>query len=395
MGRNLSPIELRQGPGLDTARVSRRVVVSAAAGAVLGGMPWIAKAQSGPLRVGATFDNSGVEKPNGQGLYQGAMAYFNAVNRTGGIHGRHIEVVVADDEFKAAQAKENAQKFAANANIIALLHPQGTRQTTEIMGAVKDLPIVGPNTGATALHKSGASNVFWVRTNYDIEVERLVRFADTLGLRRIALVYPNDPFGLAVLESFRAAMSRRALEPLGIASTPNTASLEVQPAAKQLAAMKAQVLIMSLAGTMPAMHQAYRAAGGAAMCFGLSVSGSAGNINKLSQSKDKDHPIFSVVVPAPNAQRFEVVRRYHRDMQASGFDSKSLLSLEGYVDARVLVEGMRHAGPKIDRESLIAGLEGLSDLDLGGVRLRYGKGNRQGNTYTDVVTVDSTGQLKS
>ena len=373
--------------------LTRRSVLGAT-GLALTGAPWVARGQTSQvIRIGATFDNSGVEKPNGQGLHQGAMAYFNAVNKAGGIHGKRIEVVVADDQFKADQARDNARKFADDASIIALVHPQGTRQTGEIMKAVKSLPIIGPNTGATALHKSGANNVFWVRTNYDIEVDRLVRFADTLGLKRIALAYPNDPFGLAVLDSFRAALARRGLEPIGLASTPNTASMEVEAAATQLAKMPAQVLIMSLAGTMPALHKAYRKAGGAAVCLGLSVSGSASNITQLAQSHSK--PIFSVIVPAPNARRHALVRRYQHDMQVSGFDGKSLLSLEGYVDAAVLVEGLRRAGPKADRESLIAGLEGLSELDLGGVRLRYGRGNREGNTYTDIVTVDESGRLKS
>ena len=373
--------------------LTRRSVLGAT-GLALTGAPWVARSQTSQvIRIGATFDNSGVEKPNGQGLHQGAMAYFNAVNKAGGIHGKRIEVVVADDQFKADQARDNARKFADDASIIALVHPQGTRQTGEIMKAVKSLPIIGPNTGATALHKSGANNVFWVRTNYDIEVDRLVRFADTLGLKRIALAYPNDPFGLAVLDSFRAALARRGLEPIGLASTPNTASMEVEAAATQLAKMPAQVLIMSLAGTMPALHKAYRKAGGAAVCLGLSVSGSASNITQLAQSHSK--PIFSVIVPAPNARRHALVRRYQHDMQVSGFDGKSLLSLEGYVDAAVLVEGLQRAGPKADRESLIAGLEGLSELDLGGVRLRYGRGNREGNTYTDIVTVDESGRLKS
>ena len=373
--------------------LTRRSVLGAT-GLALTGAPWVARSQTSQvIRIGATFDNSGVEKPNGQGLHQGAMAYFNAVNKAGGIHGKRIEVVVADDQFKADQARDNARKFADDASIIALVHPQGTRQTGEIMKAVKSLPIIGPNTGATALHKSGANNVFWVRTNYDIEVDRLVRFADTLGLKRIALAYPNDPFGLAVLDSFRSALARRGLEPIGLASTPNTASMEVEAAATQLAKMPAQVLIMSLAGTMPALHKAYRKAGGAAVCLGLSVSGSASNIMQLAQSHSK--PIFSVIVPAPNARRHALVRRYQHDMQVSGFDGKSLLSLEGYVDAAVLVEGLRRAGPKADRESLIAGLEGLSELDLGGVRLRYGRGNREGNTYTDIVTVDESGRLKS
>lgn len=376
----------------DGRGVSRRNVIKAA-GAVALAAPWVARAQSGPLRIAATFANSGVEQPNGQGLFQGAQACFNAINKAGGIHGRQLELVMADDAFKPAQALENARKFAGDANVLALIHPQGTRQTTEIMNGVKNLPVIGPNTGATALHKRGAGNVFWVRTNYDVEVERLVRFADTLGLRQMALVYPNDPFGLSVLDGFNSALERRNIKAVGVASTPGTASLDVQAAAKHLAGLPAQVLIMSLVGTLPAFHSAYREAGGTAIAFGLSVGGSATNLASMRNTAAR--PIFSVVLPAPNAERFDLARRYRADMRASGFEGESLVSLEGYTDALVLAEGLRRAGPKVDRDSLTAGLETMTDYDLGGLRMRFGKGQREGNTYTDVVMVGSDGRLMS
>ena len=371
----------------------RHWLATAGATAVALGAPWVARAQSQTLKVAATFANTGVEGFNGQGLHQGAKAYFDAVNRAGGINGRHIELLAADDEFNAAKARDNARKFAADANVLALIHPQGTRQTGEIMQAIKDLPVIGPNTGAAALHRSGARNVFWVRTNYDLEVERLVRMADNLGLNKLGLVYPDDPFGQAVLESFNIALAKRKIEAVGVASTPGTASLEVGPAAAKLAKLPVQVLVMSLAGATPAFYSAYRNAGGASMCFGLSVGGTANNVAQLA--KGVTRPTFSVVVPAPNANKFELVRHYRRDMQAAGYEGESLVSLEGYVDALVLAEGLRRAGPKPDRESLTAGLEGLSNFDIGGLRLNFGKGVREGNTYTDIVSIGADGRLIS
>ena len=383
----------KTGNELTATATRRRWLATAGAGAVALGAPWVARAQSQTLKVAATFANTGVEGFNGQGLHQGAKAYFDAVNRAGGINGRHIELLAADDEFNAAKARDNARKFAADANVLALIHPQGTRQTGEIMQAIKDLPVIGPNTGAAALHRSGARNVFWVRTNYDLEVERLVRMADNLGLNKLGLVYPDDPFGQAVLESFNIALAKRKIEAVGVASTPGTASLEVGPAAAKLAKLPVQVLVMSLAGATPAFYSAYRNAGGASMCFGLSVGGTANNVAQLA--KGMTRPTFSVVVPAPNANKFELVRHYRRDMQAAGYEGESLVSLEGYVDALVLAEGLRRAGPKPDRESLVAGLEGLSNFDIGGLRLNFGKGVREGNTYTDIVSIGADGRLIS
>ena len=182
--------------------------------------------------------------------------------------------------------------------------------------------------------------------------------------------YPNDPFGQSVLDGFNAALARRNIEAVGVASTPGTASLDVEPAAKALAKMPAQVLIMSLVGTLPKFHEAYRAAGGTAISFALSLGGSAPNL--AAMAKQPERPIFSVIVPAPNAERFELARRYRADMRGSEFTGESLVSLEGYANARVLAEGMRRAGPKLDRETEQALWQRLSasrnSFDIAGTR---------------------------
>ena len=43
----------------------------------------------------------------------------------------------------------------------------------------------------------------------------------------------------------------------------------------------------------------------------------------------------------------------------------------------------------------MAGLESLSNFDIGGVRLNFGKTVREGNSYTDTVTIDGSGRLIS
>jgi branched-chain amino acid transport system substrate-binding protein len=153
-------------------------------------------AQARTLRVASTFDNSGVEKANGSGAHRGASAYFNALDRSGGIGGAKVELLMADDQFKPDLAKQNALA------LLALLSPLGTRQTAAMMEAVTSMAIVGPITGTAGLRKSSPPTVFWVRGSYDVEVEKLIATAATLGQQRIAFVYPNDPLGKSVLAGF-------------------------------------------------------------------------------------------------------------------------------------------------------------------------------------------------
>jgi len=103
----------------------------------------------------------------------------------------------------------------------------------------------------------------------------------------------------------------------------------------------------------------------------------------------------ATVVPSPFATKYEFVRRYQADMLASGFKEFSLPSLEGYLDAAVLAEGLRRAGPSPTRASVIAGLERIESYDLGGVKINFGHGNREGNQFVDVAVIGADGRLIS
>lgn len=378
------------------ALLPRRRALSLLAGsacAAIGVATRRAHAQGRQIRIGVTLDNSGVEKANGSGLFQGSSAYFAALNKAGGVHGVPVELVLADDQFKPDLAKANAQKFAADASVLAIVHPLGTRQTAAVMEAAPEMPIVGPNTGTTGLRKKQSPNTYWVRANYDQEVDKLVTTAMAQGFENIGLVHPNDPLGQSVLAAFNASLAKHKLQSGIVATTPNTTSSEVEPAALAIAKAAPQVVIMGLAGTAPAFVRALRKTGSQSNCYGLSITASAASIQELGAlSRGLG---FSIVVPSPFAAKFEIVRRYQADMAALGASDFSLPSLEGYIDARVLAEGLLRAGPGASRASLAAALERIEGFDLGGMRISYGRGNREGSHFVDVAVVGSNGKIIS
>ncbi|MFC6284734.1 MULTISPECIES: ABC transporter substrate-binding protein [Polaromonas] len=350
-------------------------------------------AQPRTLRIGSTFDDSGAEKANGNGNFRGASAYFNAINKTGGIGGAKVELVMADDQFKPDIAKKNALAFQGDPSILAMLNPLGTRQTAAIMETVQDMAIVGPNTGTAGLHKSSPPNVFWIRASYDAEVEKLIRTAVTLGMTKIGIVYPKDPLGASVLAGFQKAMADVKLEPVILATTPGTASTEVEPAAQAIAKVQPQMVVMVLGGIAPLFLKALRAAGGTSTIYGLSISASPANITAMGDSGRGLG--FAMVVPSPFATKNELVRRYQLDMAASGWSDYSTPTLEGYANARVLAEGLRRAGAKVTRASLITALDSITGFNLGGMTISFGNGNRNGGNFVDVGVLGAGGRLVS
>jgi ABC-type branched-subunit amino acid transport system substrate-binding protein len=373
-------------------RLTRRRVLESLAGAAFIGIAAQRARGVRPLRVAATLDLSNVEKVNGAALHQGASACVRALNEAGGVNGAPVELVVADDRFDPAATRRNALAFQADGSILALLHPQGTRQTGALMEAVHDMAVVGPNTGAVALRRRDAANVFWVRANYASEVEKLVATARTLGIARIGMVHANDPFGQSLLDAFNGACAKLGVKPAVVATTPSTTSLEVDAAAERIAEAAPQVVVVGLAGTAPALVRALRRRGYVSTIYGISVGASAANIAAFA---DLARGLaFSIVVPSPYAAKHEIVRRYQADLRAAGIGDYSLPSLEGYINARVLVEGLRRAGANPTRESLLAALGRLS-LDLGGMRIDFQNGRREGGSFVDLAVIGVNGRLLS
>jgi branched-chain amino acid transport system substrate-binding protein len=369
----------------------RDILVTLGSGAAALAVP--AFAQSRSIRLGSTFDNSGVEKANGSGCYRGAQAYFNAINKTGGINGSKVELIMADDQFKPDVAKSNAQAFEADRSILGLLTPLGTRQTAAVMEVAAGMAIVGPNTGTAGLRKNSPPNVFWVRASYDQEVEKLIKTAVTLGTTKVGIVYPNDPLGKGVFAAFERSMAAARLTPAVVATTPGTTSNEVEPAADAIAKAAPQTVIMVLAGVAPLFVKALRARGATSSIYGMSISASASNIEALGALGRGLG--FAIVVPSPFAPKNDIVRRYQTDMAASGWSDYSLPTLEGYINARITAEALRKAGPGVTRDSLIASLEKIESLDLGGIRIGYGPGNRIGSTFVDVAVIGAGGRMMS
>jgi branched-chain amino acid transport system substrate-binding protein len=177
------------------------------------------------------------------------------------------------------------------------------------------------------------------------------------------------------------------------ATVPGSGSREVEPAARAIAKAAPRVVIMGLAHAAPVFVRALRAAGGRCAVFGLSAGLTPANLQALD---DVSRGLtFSIVVPSPFVTRHEIVRRYRTHMREFGSGDYSLAGLEGYVNALVLTEGLRRAGRAPSRAAVLAALESIESLDLGGMRVGFGKGQREGSSFVDVAVIGEGGAILS
>jgi branched-chain amino acid transport system substrate-binding protein len=354
-------------------------------------------ARSSDLVIGQVAPLSGVLASTGAQMVVGGGIYFEHVNAKGGIHGRAIRHLVVDDGYKVDETVRVTREVLANPEVLALFGFAGTANVGKLLseGVLEQggAALVAPYTGGENLRTPFNPWIFHLRAGYADETEHMVQQATTLGLNRIAVMYQDDGFGQAGLEGVRKALARRSL-PLSVAAGYERNTDKVEDAARKIKDSDAQAILMiSVNKPTAAFVKRYRELGGGAQLYNISVVDPA-EIVKLAGLRNAHGLGISQVVPYPYTPRLAAVREYQELLKRHAPDQQiNYTSFEEFLGAKVLVEGLRRAGPNPTRARVLAALETMSTFDLGGISVGYSPQNRVGSRYVEVTVIGSTGKL--
>jgi len=340
---------------------------------------------------------TGVLASTGKQMVLGGQIYFSHVNDTGGVHGQKIRVLVADDGYKVEETVRLTREALANPEVVALYGFAGTSNVGKLLtdGVLNQggAALVAPYTGGEPLRSPFNPWIFHVRAGYADETEHMVQQATTLGMTRIAVMYQDDGFGKAGLEGVQKALAKRKLT-LSVAAPYERNTDNVDEAVKLVKASDAQAVIMiSVNRPTSAFIKRYREAGGGAQLYNISVVDPA-EIVRLAGLKNAHGLGVSQVVPYPFTPSLPVVREYQALLKkyAPG-ELVNYTSFEQFLGAKVLVEGLRRAGPQPTRAQVVKALESMGRFDLGGTLVGYSADNRVGSRYVEVTVIGSSGRL--
>ena len=340
---------------------------------------------------------TGVLASTGKQMVLGGQIYFSHINDTGGVHGQKIRVLVSDDGYKVEETVRLTREALANPEVVALYGFAGTSNVGKLLtdGVLEQggAALVAPYTGGEPLRSPFNPWIFHVRAGYADETEHMVQQVTTLGMTRIAVMYQDDGFGKAGLEGVQKALAKRKLT-LSVAAPYERNTDKVDEAVRQVKASDAQAVIMiSVNKSTSAFIKRYREAGGGAQLYNISVVDPA-EIVKLAGLKNAHGLGVSQVVPYPFMPSLPVVREYQALLKkyAPG-ELVNYTSFEQFLGAKVLVEGLRRAGPKPTRAKVMKALESMGHFDLGGTSVGYSAENRVGSRYVEVTVIGSSGKL--
>ncbi|AMP16229.1 ABC transporter substrate-binding protein [Collimonas pratensis] len=345
------------------------------------------------ITLGQSAAFSGPAKELGKGMHDGAQAYFDQVNASGGVYGRKIILKTLDDGYEPERASANTKQFIEQDEVLALFGYVGTPTSNASIPAVSKakLPFFAPFTGAQSLREPFNRNIFNIRASYFAETEKIVQQITTLSLKRIAVFYQNDAYGKAGLEGVTRALKKRGIEVAGLGTVERN-SVDVSDAVAKIRASKPQTVIMVSAYNSSAAFIKAMIAGGSPPSFwNISFVGSQQLVTALG--KDASGVQIAQVMPAPWDETHAIVKEYRKYYLQDGKKQWDYVSMEGFIAAKVFVEGLRRAGSNLSRDSLIRALETISHYDAGGYFITFSPSSHNGSEFVDLTMVAKSGRF--
>ncbi len=369
--------------------ISRRAVLTTLATAV--STPSLVLAQKADLIIGQSAPTSGVMAASMQGALEGQQMAFDEINKKGGINGRNLKLVILDDGFDPTRTLENAKTLVEQQGAIALFGTVGTAQTAAVLPYVaeKRVPLISAYTGSPALRVKPNRYFFTTQASYADELVKMTRNLLATQNNRIAIVYQDNDFGKLLQPLAEKIITAEGGTVVGSRPLAVTGA-DALNVAQSLSSLQPQSVIMLVAGpAVVAYVKANRAALGVPI-YALSLSLNSALLNALGE--DARGLAISRATPYPWNGITPLPKSFAAQMQRIGkpIDYDHYL---GYINGRVLIEGLRKAGNNLTPEGLTLGMEKLSKIDLGGFRLNYSPQNHHGSNFVEITIVGPGGKF--
>ncbi len=344
---------------------------------------------SSSIILGQSIALSGRTAALGREYRRGAIIYFDYINQQGGVNGRRIFVISLDDGYEVKRTVANTKQLLEEDNVFALFGYLGTSASRAVLPLVKDHKVAyfAPYSGAEFLRTPVNPLVYNVRASYYQETATLVDYMLQQNKDNIAVFYQDDGYGKAGLEGVKRALEKNNLS-ITASGTVQRNTIDVSNAVSTISRSKPDgvIMICTYASCAEFIRQSKKAGMKKTMFLNISPVSSKAFVNDLWLSSEG--VIISQIVPFPADTNIPIVAEY--DKVSRLFSEQALPtygSLEGYIAAKLFVEGLKKAGKNLTRSNFITALDTLNDVKLGGFNINWNPQNHQGSSFIDITVV--------
>ena len=374
--------------------ISRRQFTLTSAAVAVAGFNTAQAQSEGKIILGQSASLTGPAAQLGIQFNLGAKIYLEQLNARGGVGRRSIELVALDDGYEPDRCAENTAKLIAQ-DVTALFGYIGTPTSLAALplASKERVPFVAPFTGAMSLREPLNKMAFHLRASYDDETALIVKQLTNLGLKKIAVFYQNDAYGKAGLSGVNKALAAQGIKPVALATVERN-TVDVAAAVKTLVAAGPDAIVQIGAyKACAAFIRAARAATFGGTFYNVSFVGTQALSDELG--KDAAGVVISQVVPSPTSLTTALGREFTEAVKTYGKGATAnYSSLEGYLAARLIGDGLRNAGGRATRESLVAGLEGIGSQSYGGFSVSLSAAGHVASSFVQLTMLSGDGRVR-
>jgi branched-chain amino acid transport system substrate-binding protein len=312
----------------------------------------------------------------------GVQAYFDYVNAHGGVHGRKIKFISLNDQYEPPIALQDTKTLVYTDHVFAEVAVNGTAATEAnitVLGP-NNVPLVGPQTGATVFSGTFRKYLYNVWPSYLIEGKMLGTFAKSQHLTKVGVLYQNDDFGKSLLQGVKNSGLNPAL---AIPYDPTQTDFSPQ-AAQMKSAHVDGVIILAIPGPTTDFLNAMNAVNFKPVRIMSQVS----SIPQEFQTAPQEFPgsYSGAFIPPLQDTSNPQVKAFLSGMSTyQPGKPQSVFAAWGWTEAQVAVAGLKAIKGTITRDSYEAALNSLKNLTtLGGI-INYSGTSHGGITHMFMV----------
>ena len=356
-------------------------------------------AQANGWVVGQVAPQSGASAKQGRAYAQGMLLYFDQVNLAGGVQGRNIELVTMDDAGQASNTVEKTKSLIREQKPLVLAGYMGNQSVQALLDSKlldsAQLSLVGYQSSDTRV--SSARALFATRAGLKEQIGKIASHMNIVGEKRVALVYDERTDGKELAALVAASLNAAGPQLVSTQALGAGRKREVDAALAEL--HKAQpdvqsVLIVAASPATAAFVEAYRMDGGRAQLYALAEA----DIEQLSTRLPAQYMTglsIAQVVPNPYKISGSLNKEFQDTMKTIGKPADlgvSFTMMEGFVNAKVIVEAMRRTKP-LTPERLTQTLRSMDAYDAGGYWVGFPSGSQTGSKYVDLSMINNSGRI--
>jgi branched-chain amino acid transport system substrate-binding protein len=320
-----------------------------------------------------------------------AQAYFDKVNRSGGIGGRKIEMVLLDDQQEPTLADQLSKQVLERNEVLTFFLGRTSPAHQMLMKNAEPLgiPIIAPQVGPNFLYDPKQTTAYTIRASYEAELLSAIELQMKFARTKFAFLAANDAYGNPLVDAASKRLAASGMKPI-VEKVDNRAA-DIAPGLKAFLEQKPDVVFLLCSATCAAdFVKKFKAAGGSTQFITLSNNSSNAFLKGLGD--EGRGVIVMQVMPLPTSRTVRLSKEYAA-LCAEAKIEPSYNGLVAYVGARVLVEALKRAGRKLNPETLKSALASMRRFDLGDFVISFGPDDRTGSEFIEETIISRDGKF--